>query len=203
MSRPIIVALHGVGSTADAMAEALRPLGAVAEVVALSGHEAFDGAQVGRQWFPVAGVTEANRPARVAAALPPFLAQLDHIAAEHAVHRDELVLLGFSQGAILTLATVAGGHHRGRAVAIAGRLAAPVEPANHGRAHLLLVHDLDDPAMPSMLSTQAAAQLGAAGHDIEVVATSGVGHRIAAPTLTAVGAWLVRHSHAVEPFINL
>ena len=196
MSRPLIVALHGVGSSAGDMVEALAPLEQVAKVVALDGTDPFDRGATGRQWFSVAGVTETDRPNRVANALPPLLERLDRLAATHGVPRSDLVLLGFSQGAIMTLAMVAQGLHPGRAVAIAGRLAAVVAPLGDEAAELLLVHDSADRVMPPPLGTEAAAKLAAAGHRVEIVHTAGVGHRIGPETITAITDWLASTSRS-------
>lgn len=49
MTRTIIVALHGVGSSARDMAVALVPLASVADVIALDGPEPFDHGGAGRQ----------------------------------------------------------------------------------------------------------------------------------------------------------
>jgi phospholipase/carboxylesterase len=190
MSRPLIVALHGVGSSAADMAAALAPLEHIADVVALDGHEAFDGGGRGRQWFSVAGVTDENRPVRVAGAIPPLLDRLDRLARQRGIAREDLVLLGFSQGAIMSLALIAQGLHPGRAVAVAGRLAAPVVPAGAKAASLLLVHDLADRVMPSLLSQEAATRLIAAGHGVELAQTSGIGHGIGPATINAIADWL-------------
>jgi phospholipase/carboxylesterase len=190
MSRPLIVALHGVGSSAADMAAALAPLEQVAEVIALDGGEPFDGGGRGRQWFSVAGVTEADRPRRVASALPALLGRLDRLARDRGVAREALVLLGFSQGAIMTLAMVAQGLHPGRTVAVAGRLAAPVVPAEGDAATLLLVHDSADRVMPPALSDAAATALGAAGYHVGFARTDGIGHGIGPATITAIADWL-------------
>ncbi|WP_121114718.1 alpha/beta hydrolase [Croceibacterium ferulae] len=190
MSRPVIVALHGVGSSAADMAAVLAPLERVADVIALDGCEPFDRADRGRQWFSIAGVTEADRPRRVAEALPRVADRLQGLAGERGLALDELVLLGFSQGAIMTLAMVAQGLHRGRAIAVAGRLASPVLPPRGPAAPVLLVHDSTDRVMPPILSDDAAAQLGAAGHIVTAKSTTGVGHTIGRPTLSAITDWL-------------
>ena len=198
-----MIALHGVGSNAHDMAAALQPLNAVAEVIALPGPELFQGTASGRQWFSVMGVTEENRPARTAAALPPLLARLDQLASQRNIPRDELIILGFSQGAIIALAAVAGGYHRGRAIIIAGRLAVPVSSGLGREAELLLIHDADDSVMPSGLSNDAAAALRKAGAEIEIARTVGVGHRIGAPTIAAIDAWLTRHVKGAHTSIEL
>jgi phospholipase/carboxylesterase len=186
----LIVALHGVGSSAHDMAAALAPLQAFAEVVALDGRDPFDGGGAGRQWFSVSGVTEADRPERVAEALPSLVDRLDKLARDRGLRREDLLLLGFSQGAIMTLAMVAQGLHPGRAVAIAGRLAAPVVLAGDRPASVLLVHDSVDRVMPAALSANAASQLSAAGHHVKVIGTDGIGHSIGSPTTSAIADWL-------------
>jgi phospholipase/carboxylesterase len=193
MTRPLIVALHGVGSNARDLAAALAPLGAVADVLALDGFEPFQGGGQGRQWFSVAGITEATRPARVAQALPRLIETLEALAAERGIDRQDIVLLGFSQGAIMTLAAVAGGLHHGRAVAIAGRLAAPVLPATT-LASVLLLHDRDDRVMPIALSIDAGTVLRGAGHHVDGAWSAGLGHGIGAPTLSNLADWLATHN---------
>jgi phospholipase/carboxylesterase len=190
MSRPVIVALHGVGSNARDMAQALAPLEQYAQIVALDGSEPFGAASRGRQWLSVAGITEANRPGRVREALPSLLLRLDAMASDRGVARDELVLLGFSQGAIMTLALAAQGLHQGRAIAIAGRLAAPMISGQDRAAPILLIDDAADRIMPTCLSDEAAAVLAGAGRPVDRIHTSGVGHSIGPATITAIATWL-------------
>jgi phospholipase/carboxylesterase len=196
VNRPLIAALHGVGSSARDMAAALAPLERVAEVVTLDGGEPFDGGGQGRQWFSIAGVTDADRPRRVANALPALLERLDRLARSRDMRREELVLLGFSQGAMMALAMVAQQFHPGRAVAIAGRLAVPVLPAAGRPASLLLVHDLSDPVAPPSMSRDAADRLGAASHHVRLVHTEGIGHGIGRATLGVIAEWLAATASA-------
>lgn len=201
MSLPLIVALHGVGSSAEELAAALSPLHAVADVVALDGADPFDGGGSGRQWFSIRGVTEQNRPERVLGALPPLLERLDRLAGEYGLARKDLVPLGFSQGAIMTLALIAQGLHSGHAIAVAGRLAAPVLPAVTGAGTLLLVHDQSDPVMATSLSDDAAVKLSAAGHHVDVARTEGVGHRVGSGTINEIARWLHATSSS-EPLLD-
>jgi phospholipase/carboxylesterase len=193
---PLIVALHGVGSSARDMAVALAPLERVAEVVSLDGGEAFDGGGLGRQWFSIAGVTDADRSQRVVRALPALLERLDQLARSRDMRREDLVLLGFSQGAMMVLAMVAQQFHPGLAVAIAGRLAVPVLPAAGRPASLLLVHDLSDRIAPPSMSRDAADRLGAAGHHVKLVHTEGVGHGIGPTVSGVIAEWLAATASA-------
>lgn len=190
MSRPLIVALHGVGSCSSDMAAALAPLTVIAQVIALDGCKPFDGGGPRRQWFSVNGVTEADRPRRVEEALPGLIKRIEDVARDHHVPRGELVLLGFSQGAIMTLAMVAQGHHPGRAIAVAGRLASPVVPAGAKPASLLAIGDSADQVMPARLSAQAAEKLAEAGHRASMILTDGIGHGIGPQTISDISAWL-------------
>jgi phospholipase/carboxylesterase len=203
MSRPLIVALHGVGSSAQDMEAALASLKQIAEVIALDGCEAFDGGGRGRQWFSVSGVTEADRPRRVAGALPRMIKRLDELAKEHDVAREDLVLLGFSQGAIMTLAMVAQGLHVGRAIAVAGRLAAPVLPAGSPPASVLVIGDSADRVMPQGLSQDAAKRLRAAGHHVDLSLTDGIGHGIGAQTLSSIASWLAATASPRAPVVTI
>lgn len=194
MSRPLIVALHGVGSCGQDIASALSPLKQFAEVIALDGDQPFDGGGIGRQWFSISGVTEANRPGRVAGALPALSRRLDRLAKDHGVAGRDITLLGFSQGAILTLAMVAQGRHTGAAVAVAGRLVGPAVAARDQAARLLLVHDSDDQVMPPSLSETAGTMLAAAGHRVDLARTRGIGHGIGPATIETVVDWLAANA---------
>jgi phospholipase/carboxylesterase len=172
------------------MAAALAPLESIADVVTLDGTDPFDGGGRGRQWFSISGVTEQDRPLRVAEALPALLTRLDELASSRSLAREDMVVLGFSQGAIMTLAMVAQGLHPGRAIAIAGRLASSVVEAGNQASALLLIHDGLDRVMPATLSDEAGARLSAAGHSVKLIRTDGNGHGIGPSTIKAIAEWL-------------
>jgi phospholipase/carboxylesterase len=203
MTRPLIVALHGVGSSAQDMGVALAPLQPIAEVIALDGCEAFDGGGPGRQWFSVSGVTEADRPRRIAGALPRLIKRLDQLAREHNVAREDFVLLGFSQGAMMTLAMVAQRLHAGYAIAVAGRLAAPVLLAGPRPASVLVIGDSADPVMPQGLSQDAVERLRAAGHHVDQILTHGLGHGIGPQTLSSIASWLTATASPRAPALTI
>lgn len=183
----LIIALHGVGSSAADLAPVVATLGRETGIaaIALDGPDRFDMAPTGHQWFSVRGVTDQTRTARVAAALPALLARLDAECAQRGLTRAEVALIGFSQGAIMALAALAANAGFGCTVAIAGRLAAPVLPIRGQRPPVILLHDRIDPVMPFALAVQAEAALRDAGHDVRLIATDGYGHAIGPRTLEA------------------
>lgn len=196
----LIIALHGVGSSAADLAPAVAELAAETgiEVLALDGPARFDMALTGRQWFSVKGITEETRPARVTAALPVVLAQIDEICGKRGLQRAEVGVLGFSQGAIIALAVVATGARFGSIVAIAGRLAAPVLPVERPRPSIALIHDRLDQVMPIALADQAEEALRAAGHDVRLTITEGYGHAIGPRTIEAAAASIIDASISLK-----
>jgi phospholipase/carboxylesterase len=132
----------------------------------------------GWQWFSVRGVTEDNRAYRVAAAMPAFvkaIAGWQHRSGVDALHT---TLVGFSQGAIMSLeSTQETQPVAGRVVAMAGRFAAPPQRAPaHTRIHLL--HGDADGVVPACASIEAQAQLAALHADVTLDLFPGLGHGI-------------------------
>jgi len=71
-----------------------------AAIVSLPGRQRVG---TGYEWFSVAGVTEENRPGRIADAMPEFAATVNAWQARTGVHAHATALIGFSQGAIMAL----------------------------------------------------------------------------------------------------
>jgi phospholipase/carboxylesterase len=189
----LIVLLHGVGATAESLAPVanhlLRFRDSTAAVL-LEAPQPFDGGESGRQWFSVAGVTEANRAERVVAALPPLWARLDRLVVDEGLDASRLVLLGFSQGAILTLASAALGRSFGTGVALSGRLANAPSPAHAGSPRLLIAHGAEDRVIPSTEGRRAAEQLSKAGFDARFEPRPELGHGVDTDELDRVAAFL-------------
>ncbi len=185
----LIVLLHGVGSNGDNMmpiAKLWRKTMPTAVFAAPDAPEAFPQGQ-GRQWFSLAGITRENRPDRVLAARESFDRTLRSIIDQRGF-RDrvgDVVLVGFSQGSIMTLDAVASGRWPvAAAVAYSGRLAIrdPFSPAL--ATAVLLTHGLIDPVVPPEESTSAATRLKAAGMNVMLELFPGVGHIITPAALT-------------------
>jgi phospholipase/carboxylesterase len=176
----LLLLFHGVGSSA----EDLRPLGQMlaerrplAWVVSVRSPDASDLGQ-GWQWFSVQGVSEANRPARVAATMPRFVEAVKTWQRESGISPSGTVLVGFSQGAIMALeSTQQPEPPATRVVALAGRFAQAPHAAPAGlRVHL--VHGDDDRVMPVALARDAAARWHALGGTATLDTFPGLGHAI-------------------------
>lgn len=189
-ARRLVILLHGVGSSgADLMplAQSWRQALPDTAFVAPDAPQPFDMGN-GHQWFSIAGVTEENRPARVAAALPSLVELIEAERQRAGVALADVALVGFSQGSIMALHLVMTDPERcGAVVAFAGRIAAPVgAPDGAGRRPpVLMVGGAADSIMPPAVVQAAAAHFRSAGFAVEEHLLRGVPH-----TITAAGAQL-------------
>lgn len=191
--RRLVVLLHGVGSCAADLAPVGRLLAdrlPETRVLVPDGFQPFDGGGSGRQWFSVSGVTPVNRAARVDAALPPLLDWIETRRIEAGVAAGDVALLGFSQGAIMSLAAAARGAALGAVVAFAGRLVDPVLAATEASPRLLLLHGSDDRVIPAVEGRDAANRLSAAGFRGEFRLQPGHGHGISPEQAVQAADWL-------------
>lgn len=179
--RQLFILLHGVGGTPDSLlplAEAVRAAFPTAAVLIPEGFEPFDGGGAGRQWFSVRGVTEENRPARVAAALPALAAYVQQAQQRFGLLQSDTALAGFSQGAIMALELVqAHDGMAGRVMAFSGRYAElPKTAPRYTTLHLL--HGSADPVMDVALIQAAQARLNELHGDSTIDVATGLGHEL-------------------------
>lgn len=164
----LFLLFHGVG----AMPEDLEPLGRklaaafpAAMVVSVRAPHASDSGR-GYQWFSATGVTDENRPDRVAHAMPAFLETVAHWQQVARLGPEATALVGFSQGAIMALeATKASPAPAGRVVAIGGRFARLPEVAAP-RTTIHLLHGKEDRVIAYGLAIEAAERLLSLGTDV-------------------------------------
>ena len=182
----LILLFHCVGSRPRDLAplgEALAPRFPHALIVSVQAPAASGR---GWQWFSVQGITETNRPARVAAAMPGFVQAVSQWQAACAVAPAGTTLIGFSQGAIMALeSTQQGGPPAALVIALSGRFAQPPQVA-HGSIRTHLLHGDADYVMPVQGAVDALAQL----QDLGAVATldrfPGLGHGVDGRVVDAI-----------------
>ncbi|MFM9866452.1 esterase [Achromobacter xylosoxidans] len=126
----------------------------------------------------VRGVSEDNRPERVAQALPPLEAYVKAAQARFGLLQSDTALAGFSQGAIMALELVqAHDGMAGRVIAFSGRYAQlPKAAPQYTTLHLL--HGADDPVMPVALIQAAQARLDELHGDSTIDVATHVGHEL-------------------------
>lgn len=188
----LVLMLHGVGSNGADLAGLVRyfqPVVPDSVFRSPDAPHAFATSGNARQWFSISGITEANRPARVVAARAGLDALIDASLAQTKAR--DVVLIGFSQGAIMALDALARGKVA-KVVAFAGRLAFDGTPTPAPKARALLIGGTSDQVMPHRLSSEAGARLSAAGVKTQVVILPDVAHTITAEGITLAQGFLAK-----------
>ena len=180
----LFLLLHGVGANAADMAplaEHLRREFPQAAVLAFDGFDAFDGIPgggVGRQWFSIQGITEANRDTRVNAVLPALADTVRAAQQATGLGPQATALVGFSQGAICALALAQA--HDGlaaRVLAFAGRYGVlPRHAPRHTTLHFF--HGGADPVITVQHAKDAMQRLAELQADATIDIAEGAGHEI-------------------------
>jgi phospholipase/carboxylesterase len=184
----LIVFLHGYGADgADllGLADVLGQHLPGAAFVAPDAPDPCAAGGFGYQWFPIPrfdGSTDAERDAGIFASVNDLNGFLDERMSDEGLTPDRLALIGFSQGAMMSLEVaprrdqpVAG------VVAISGRLMRPEALASEVRVKppILLIHGDQDPVVPFEDMARAGDALVAAGFQTFGHVMQGTGHGIA------------------------
>lgn len=184
----LVVFLHGYGANGEdllGLAEVLAPHLPGVAFIAPDAPEACVGGGFGFQWFPIPwidGSPQALAEAGLDRAAADLNGFLDARLAEAGLGADRLVLIGFSQGAMISLHVaprraepVAG------VVAISGRLLRPEQLQAEARVKppVLLMHGDQDPVVPFSDMGKAGEALVEAGFPTYGHVMQGTGHGIA------------------------
>jgi len=144
----------------------------------------------GFQWFPIARIDPAEMHRGVESAGPTMDQFLDSELKRLQLAPEKLILVGFSQGAMLSL-------HLGlrRAVppaaivGLSGLLTAP-PPARVDGPPIFLAHGHADQVVPPQAMLMAAVTLGAAGRAVQWHMAPGIGHGVDPETMAQAGQFL-------------
>lgn len=187
-ARSLVVFLHGYGADgADLLdlGDTLAPHLPHTVFLAPDAPEPCSGNPFGRQWFPIPwldGSTEAARDAGIIAASADLNGFLDQRLAEEGLPPQAMALLGFSQGAMMSM-HVAPRRAQALAgvVAISGRLMFPERLAAEAlvKPPVLLIHGDQDPVVPFADMSLAGNALVGAGFETFGHVMRGTGHGIA------------------------
>jgi len=192
----LLVMHHGVGASAQDLVPLGQHLAAQfpnAFIVSVQAPYASDISAGGAQWFSVQGITDENRPARVAQAMPAFIHSLRHWQLTSGVEASATAMLGFSQGAIMALeAAQAQAGLAGRIVALSGRYATLPDHAPE-KTTLHFVHGKSDPVIHYRHCVAAAERLVALGGDVTADVIPFLGHEINAEVMALVVERMTGH----------
>ena len=179
--KQLFILLHGVGATSSDLLPLAKKLGNVFPSAAFllpDGSFPFEGGGNGRQWFSINRVTEENRVARVAGAIPALHKLVKNAQDRFKVLQSDTALVGFSQGAIMALEfSVLHDGGVGRVLAFSGRFAKLPEKAPE-LTTLHLLHGEDDPVIPVEHAHAAYERLMELKGDSTLDVASSVGHEI-------------------------
>lgn len=187
-TRSVVVFLHGYGADGADLLGLADPLAPHLRDTVFYAPDAPDPCAsngFGRQWFPIPrfdGSTEAEAKTAMARAATDLNAFLDAKLADEGLAPANLALVGFSQGAMMSLhiaprrpAPIAG------VVAISGKLIAPERllAESISKPPVLLVHGDQDPVVPFDEMAAAGDALTVAGFDTFGHVMKGTGHGVA------------------------
>jgi phospholipase/carboxylesterase len=194
-AQQLILLFHGVGSDPQAMQPLGQRLADDFPNAMVVSPAAANPSSLGRgfEWFSVIGITEDNRVDRVSAAMPAFMACVAYWQKQSGVAAAGTALIGFSQGAIMSLESAKQNPPpAGRIVAIGGRFATlPGEGLMDVTVHFL--HGKDDGVIPYSNTVQAAHHLRDLGIDVTAEVLPFIGHEIHPEFIELVMTKLTTH----------
>jgi phospholipase/carboxylesterase len=195
----LVVFLHGYGANGADLLGLADPLAAHmpgAAFVAPDAPERCAGAPFGFQWFPIPfidGSSEEERHAGMMRAVDDLNAFLDAVLADEGLSADRMILLGFSQGTMMSLHVAP---RRAEAVAgvvgFSGRLLDPEALADEvvSRPPVLLLHGDQDDVVPVQSLPEAGDALSQAGFEVFAHIMQGTAHGIAPDGLSVALAFM-------------
>ena len=199
-TRSVVVFLHGYGANGADLLGLADPLGDHLPdtlFVAPDAPEELPGMPGGYQWFPIPwldGSSEEEAERGMAAAIDDLNAFLDALMVDEDLLPEQVALIGFSQGSMMSLHVaprredaIAG------VVAFSGRLLTPETLADEVKVRfpVLLVHgDMDDVVPPQSLPQAAEALQGAGWKEVYAHVMKGTAHGIAPDGLSVALAFM-------------
>jgi len=182
-ARQLVVLVHGYGADGNdliALGRHWQPLLPGAAFVAPNGPQRCDGNPAGYQWFPITRLDPDEMLKGVESAAPLLNDFVDAELASHGLGADALMLVGFSQGTMMSLHI--GPRRAPGPVGILGYSGALVAPEQLGavasKPPVMLIHGDADEMLPVAAMHAAASGLGDAGFSVRWHVARGVGHGI-------------------------
>ncbi|WP_425050173.1 alpha/beta hydrolase [Psychromarinibacter sp. S121] len=198
-TKSVVVFLHGYGADGNdllGLADPLAPHMPDTVFVAPNAPEKCVNNPFGFQWFPIPwldGSSEAAAAASMAQSVEDLNGFLDRVIEEEGITPAQLLLLGFSQGTMMSLHVAP---RRDEAIAgvvgFSGRLLHPetLEAEVKSKMPILLIHGDQDEVVPPQSLPEAGNALQAAGFEVYAHVMEGTGHGIAPDGLSVALAFM-------------
>lgn len=192
---PLLVLLHGIGSNEDdlmGLAPAIDPRFFLLSVRAPLTLQPGAFAWFHVQFTPTGFLIEPEQVEHSRKLLLEFLAE---VTANYAVDTERVYLMGFSQGAIMSLAAALTEPRKfAGMVGMSGRLVPDILPQVAPKPELkglpvLMVHGTDDNVIPIEYGRNARDQLQELGVDLEYREYP-MGHHVTPASMTDIQRWL-------------
>lgn len=183
----VVIFLHGYGADGADLLGLATPLAQILPDTAFYAPDAPDPCgmnPMGRQWFPIPwidGSSEAEAGAGMAASAEKLDAFMDHVLETEGVDPKRLILVGFSQGTMMSLHVAPRRDMAiGGIAGFSGRLMMPGALSDDARSKppVLLLHGDADEVVSFDSMAAAEDALRAADFEVETFVMSGVGHGI-------------------------
>ena len=178
----LVVVLHGIGADGNDLIPLADQFASALPDTAFHAPDApspFSEAPFGRQWY--ARNPWEDRADGVRKVEPVVNAFIDELLDGYGLDASRCVLLGFSQGSIVSIHTAPRrAAALGGVVALSGAMITgdTLEAELASKPPFVLVHGTDDAVLPSAETEAAAAKLTAAGVPADVHLLPGLGHGI-------------------------
>ena len=195
-ARKLVLLLHGLGADGNDLIGLAEPWGRLvpdACFAAPDAPEPCDMAPMGRQWFSLSDRSPASLTKGIAHAAEALDADIDARLAALGLGEGDLVLVGFSQGTMMSLHVA---YRRARPCAgvlgFSGSLVGGEWLGDElcARPPALLIHGDADDLVPVDALFNSAATLGACGVPVQWHVSRGIGHGIAPDGLEIGGLFL-------------
>lgn len=193
--RSLAILLHGYGSNGDdliSLAATIQPALPETAFVAPNAPSQIPRMAAAHQWWPIETFSTGERAAGAAAASPGLDAFVDEELRRAGVTIDRLLLVGFSQGAMMALHV--GLRREGRVagiIGISGMLVASdrLPDEIRSRPPVLLIHGTEDDVVPFRSMALAADTLVTEGVPVETHVSPRVAHSVGQDGLAAATAF--------------
>lgn len=194
----LVVLLHGYGSNGDdliSLARMIQPSLPGIAFVAPNAPSLMPRMANAHQWWPIETFSAAERAMGVANAAPDLDRFLSDELKAHDLADDRLLIVGFSQGAMMALHVgLRRQHPIAGIIGISGMLVNPdsLEAEITNRPPVLLIHGTADDVVPFRSLELASQTLDAAGVPITKHVSRGLGHSVDQEGLAAAAAFVAR-----------